>query len=154
MFRLYSKGCEYALRALLEAASEGGIGRFQAGEVCQRAGIPEPFTRKVFQALVQAGFLKAARGPGGGYELSASPDEISLLEIIQAVDGNGTFDQCIMGLPQCGCENPCPLHHVWAQVKERLLIDLGSKKLRDLLEIRKCPPDRRMPTRRFRDEPR
>lgn len=136
VFRLYSKGCEYAIRALMEVGPAGNDERFQAKKVCDKAGIPESFTRKVFQSLVQGGFLEAARGPGGGYVLSEAPDRISLLQVIEAVDGDDTFAGCILGLPECGSSKPCPLHPVWAEAKGDLLAQLESKTLQDLIDIR------------------
>ena len=139
VFRLYSKGCEYALRALMCAGPEG---RFQAKDVCEQAGIPEPFTRKILQALVQGGFLRAVRGPGGGYELTSPPDEISLLAVINAIDGAETFDGCVMGLDECGDEHPCPFHTVWAEVKERMIEQLEAHSLQDLADIEQDERDR------------
>lgn len=148
MFKLYSKGCEYTIRALMHVVTEGGVERFQAKDVCEKAGIPESFTRKVFQALVQGSFLEAARGPGGGYVLTKHPRDISLLEIIKAVDGEGTFDHCIMGLPQCEREHPCPLHEVWAGAKQQLLEQIEAKTLQDLLDMSKSKLGRKQKTRR------
>lgn len=136
MFRLYSKGCEYALRALICVAPEEEKRRFQAAEVCRKVGIPEPYTRKVFQALTKGGFLRAVRGPGGGYELQREPADISLLEVICAVDGEETFDQCILGLPECGTRAPCPLHGVWEKEKKQLLKLLAAHTLQDLVQIK------------------
>lgn len=135
MFKLYSKGCQYALRALACVVDEDGAKRFQAKEICQRAGIPESFTRKIFQSLVQGGFLEAHRGPGGGYALKQKPEEISLVDVIRAVDGDATFDQCIMGLSECRGDNPCPLHQLWASAKGQLLDSLEKSTLIDLVEV-------------------
>lgn len=135
MFKLYSKGCEYAMRALIFAAQrdDGQGSRFQIGEVCEKLDIPESFTRKIFQALVQGGFLQAMRGPGGGYQLNRPPSEIPLIEIIEAVDGADTFNHCVMGLPECNGKKPCPLHEVWSSTKNTLLEHLGKKTLQDVL---------------------
>mgnify|MGYP001329884661 CR=1 FL=1 len=135
MFKLYSRGCEYALRALMHIQRENGTERFQAKEVCDRAGVPEAFTRKVFQSLVQAGVFDAARGPGGGYVLTKRSEEITLLEFIKAVDGEDSFDHCIMGLPECGGEHPCPLHPAWAATKDIMLRRLAETTLKDLIEL-------------------
>ncbi len=135
MFRLYSKGCEYAIRALICAVSSAREGRFRARDVCERSGIPEAYTRKVLQSLVQGGFLKTVPGPGGGYELTRSPSALTLLEIIRAVDGEDTFDSCVLGLPNCDQGNPCPLHRMWAEEKARLLAQLDSITLKDLLTL-------------------
>jgi len=135
MFRLYSKGCEYAIRALTHLAPKNGKQKFLAKDVCKKAGIPEFFTRKTFQALVKGGFLKATPGPGGGYQLMSAPKDISLLSIIKAVDGKESFDQCVLGLPKCDDTQPCSLHHTWLGVKGKLCSDLQAKTLQDLIDI-------------------
>ena len=133
MFKLYSKGCEYAVRALVCFTEEGNErARFQAAEICKQAKIPEAYTRKVFQALVQGGFLTAHRGPGGGYSLTRPTDEITILDVIFAVDGEDTFSQCVMGLPGCGGDKPCPLHFIWADAKERMLHQLRNCTLQEI----------------------
>lgn len=134
MFKLYSKGCEYALRALTYAASQSEDGRFQAKDVCEKTDIPESFTRKVLQSLVQGGFLQAVRGPGGGYELSRPASEITLLDVIEAVEGGDTFDHCVLGLPTCGSKHPCPLHDTWALAKQQLLAQLERRTLQELAD--------------------
>jgi Rrf2 family protein len=134
LFKLYSKGCEYALRALTYAATQNEDGRFQAADVCLQTGIPESFSRKIFQALVQGGFLRALRGPGGGYVLTIPPDQISLLDVIRAVEGDDTFDHCVLGLPECGTKRPCPLHETWVKAKEQLLAQLEKRTLQDLAD--------------------
>ena len=134
MFKLYSKGCEYALRALTYAASHTDNGRFQAKDVCEKTDIPESFTRKVLQALVQGGFLQAVRGPGGGYELTKRADEITLLDVIRAVEGEDTFDHCVLGFPTCGSKHPCPLHETWVGAKGELLAQLERRTLQELAD--------------------
>lgn len=134
MFKLYSKGCEYALRALTYAASQSEDGRFQAKDVCEKTDIPESFTRKVLQSLVQGGFLQAVRGPGGGYELSRPANEITLLDVIEAVEGGDTFDHCVLGFPTCASKHPCPLHDTWARAKQQLLAQLERRTLQELAD--------------------
>lgn len=135
MFRLYSKGCEYALRALTAIPPERAADKISAIELCASAGIPEPFTRKALQVLSHAGFLKAVPGPGGGYRLTRHPKEITLLEIVLAVDGEDTFDGCLMGLPQCNDRKPCPVHETWKEVKGQLLKKLTRKTLYELMKV-------------------
>lgn len=102
MFRLYSKGCEYAIRALSQVARRGGQARFTVKDVCRISGAPELSTRKIFQALVQREVLQATPGPGGGYTFAQPPEQLTMLKLIEAVDGQGTFNRCIMGLSTCG----------------------------------------------------
>lgn len=135
LFKLYSKRCQYALWALTYVAARGGQDRFQAVDVCEKTGIPESFTRKVFQALTQGGFLHAVRGAGGGYALTRPASEISLLDVIRAVEGEDTFDHCVLGLPVCGSAKACPLHGTWSQAKVQLLEQLAARSLQDLADL-------------------
>jgi len=132
MIKLYSKGCQYAMSVLAYVTEHHEEGRFSLKQVCEKLDLPEFFTRKVFQDLVQAGFVHAHRGPGGGYSLSRPPEEISLLDLIYTVEGADTFDHCIMGLPQCDPDNPCPLHETWSASRVHLLERLRNQTLADL----------------------
>jgi Rrf2 family protein len=134
VFKLYSKGCEYAIRALVFVVTEHDGERFQASTICEQVGVPEPYTRKILQALVHDGLLKAVRGPSGGYQLTREPDDISVLSVILAVDGQDSFDGCIMGLSKCGSEQPCPLHEVWAPAKEGLMERLKGVTLQHMID--------------------
>lgn len=134
MFRLYSKACEYAIRAFLCLAGERKEINLTARDVCRKAGIPEAYTRKVFQSLVRGKYLGAVPGNGGGYRLLRKPDKVSILEIIQAVDGKDTFEHCIMGVSRCSCRRPCVLHGAWETSKKRLLNELESRHLGDLVK--------------------
>ena len=135
MFKLYSKGCQYALLALTVVCAEKEKVRFQAKDICEKAEIPESFTRKIFQSLVQGGFLQAHRGPGGGYTLTRDPHEITLLEVIRAVEGEDTFDHCVLGLEVCSSANPCPMHTMWVDTKEGILAQLSSMTLEELTAV-------------------
>lgn len=133
MFSLYSKGCEYTLRALicgLDLAKDGG---FRVEDACRKARVPESFTRKGFQRLVHGGVLITLRGPGGGYYLNGEAAAISVLQIVKVVDGGETYERCVMGLSQCGDEAPCPLHPVWKRMKQKLTGELGRTTLHQMM---------------------
>lgn len=134
MFKIYSKGCEYALRALTQINIDKSNDVFLIKNLCKKAKVPESSTRKIFQSLVKAGFLSAVSGPGGGYRLMKDPKDISLLSIIQVVDGGSIFDKCIMGLSQCDNVNPCPLHHTWQRVKKGMTKGMEVKTLLELMQ--------------------
>jgi len=134
VFRLYSKACEYAIRAFLCLAGEREEINLTARDVCRKARIPEAYTRKVFQSLVRGKYLGAVPGNGGGYRLLRKPDKVSILEIIQAVDGKDTFEHCIMGASRCSCRRPCLLHSTWETSKKSLLEELEARHLGDLVK--------------------
>ena len=143
MFQLYSKRCEHAIRALTHLRLNNGAKRFKAKTLCRRAHVPESSTRKVFQELVTEGFLVAARGPGGGYELIQAPSEITLLDIIQTVDGDAVYTDCVLGLQDCNASMPCPMHHVWVEAREELLQQLESTTLEELIAARELRAKKR-----------
>ncbi len=132
MFCLYSKGCEHAIRAMVEIAAEIPGQRCRAKDICRRAGIPEAYSRKTFQSLVQNGFLKAVPGPGGGYALVSDPARTTVMDVVDAVDGRANYSGCVMGLPTCGDRNPCQMHFKWLALKEKLIGSLRSVTLTEL----------------------
>lgn len=117
---MLSKGCEYALRASVHLAALRPDGYVSIRDIGERLDISFPFLTKVFQKLTQAGIMQSFRGPNGGIRLARAPEEISLLDIVVAVDGPGLFRDCVLGLPGCGEQRPCPMHDRWAVERERL----------------------------------
>lgn len=134
MLRIYSKGCEHVLRALTRIRLDQCDRQFLARDICRLAKVPETPTRKSLQALVKAGILAAATGPGGGYRFAIHPSKISLIRIITAVDGEDVFDQCLMGLPECSRSQPCPIHDLWSKLKGRMVRELERKTIGQLMQ--------------------
>lgn len=100
------------MRALVVAAAMSEGRRFQAEEICRKAKIPEPFTRKILHALVEGGLLVAHRGPGGGYSFARPPERISLYDVVFVIDGERRDDLCVLGLRHCGGADSCPLRDI------------------------------------------
>lgn len=135
MLKIYSKGCEHVLSALSFIPVEKYAANFLAQDLCEKAQVSETSTRKSLQILVREGILNAIPGPGGGYKFAIHPDDISLFRIIQSIDGPDAFDQCVMGLPECGSKSPCPLHETWQHVKEELLKEMTQQSLGEIMRI-------------------
>ncbi|MBI5149337.1 MAG: Rrf2 family transcriptional regulator [Candidatus Omnitrophica bacterium] len=134
MVKIYSKGCEYALRVLTRIPLNTPDQKFLAVDLCRQARVPIHSSRKALQLLVEHQYLEAVPGPGGGYKLKRSPAKITLLDIIETIDGEDTFRQCIMGMPQCGGHNPCSLHAAWSRMKDGMVKEMRSKTLKQLME--------------------
>ena len=131
-FRLFSKNCEYTIWSIGYMAASKTQKMFLAKNICRKLRIPEFYTRKGLQAVARSGILESVPGPGGGYRLAKGVGNLSILKIIQSVDGKDTFNHCMMGLSRCGEKNPCEIHEVWAKAKEGLLRALDSVSLNDL----------------------
>jgi Rrf2 family protein len=107
---MFSKACEYAIRAMVFLASVTAEGeRLTAREVARATHSPEAFTAKTLQALVKAGILASVKGPGGGFLLPRRlADRTRLSDIVSAIDGHGMYTGCGLGLRQCSATRPCP----------------------------------------------
>jgi Rrf2 family protein len=130
---LFSKPCEYAIRALtsLVNAGDAAVG---AREIALAEDIPLPVLGKILQGLVRKGLLDSRRGPGGGFRLARRPELILLRDIVAAVDGLDHFMNCVLGLPQCSEETPCPLHNSWKDLRARIFEDMDSTTLAQMAQ--------------------
>lgn len=117
---MFSSAARYALRATAHLGSLHEEGYVPARRLAEVLEIPPTFLAKVLKQLVDAGLLVAFRGPTGGVKLSRAADQISLRQIIEAVDGPAVFTECVLGLPGCGDQKPCPLHEGWAPIRTAL----------------------------------
>ncbi|HEX9592999.1 MAG TPA: Rrf2 family transcriptional regulator [bacterium] len=115
-----SKGCNYALRAVLYIAARDRGEFIPILEISETLGISFHFLTKTLQALTQNNILISNRGPKGGVALARPPEVIALGEVILAIDGPDLFDRCVLGLDYCGDDRPCPLHPQWRLVKQRM----------------------------------
>lgn len=133
---MLSKSCEYGLRAALYLAFLDETGYVPIGSISDELGISFPFLTKILQKLNDADLLASQRGPHGGVALAASPREISLYDVVVAIDGNEMFEECVLGLPGCGEDEPCPIHDQWTPQRDRLETMLRSASLAELPDMR------------------
>ena len=87
-------------------------------EICRTQEIAPSFLAKITRPLVKRGILSAVRGVGGGFRLGRPPDTISLLEVVETLQGPLTFNECLIGPGTCERDNLCPVHPVWKQIKD------------------------------------
>jgi len=142
--RLLPKTSTYALRAVLYIASTGTEQKFiPIRQISNDLNISFHFLTKIFQILSQHGLMTSYRGPAGGIALAKPANEISLIDIITALEGEDFFEGCILALPNCGDEAPCPLHDYWGKMRDELidmfkktsLHELGKKIRKDGLRL-------------------
>ncbi|MDQ7040366.1 MAG: Rrf2 family transcriptional regulator [Rhodothermus sp.] len=129
---MFSRACEYGLRAALYLASLEHNGYVSIREIGERLNISVPFLTKIFQKLTQAGLMQSLRGPSGGVMFARSPEEITLFDVIVAIDGPDLFTECVLGLPGCGEAAPCPLHDHWKAVRTPIRDLFASTTLADM----------------------
>lgn len=129
---IYSRSAEYAIRALTRLA-ELPPGQFvMAKDIAAETGIPAHFLAKVLQDLVRSGTLRSNKGPTGGFTLRMPPGKISLLSIVETVDGLQRYRRCMSGLDECNDQMPCPMHDSWKTLRSRIMDYLERTSIADL----------------------
>lgn len=131
---LLSSACIYGLRASVYLASSSNENYTSITQISDDLGISRHFLTKILQQLTQAGLMESMKGPKGGVRLTASPEEIYILEIVAAIDGMELLTECVLGLPGCGIEKPCPFHEKWADTRDEIRKMLSETSLHNLVQ--------------------
>ena len=131
---MLSAGCEYGIRAVLYLQSVGSDRPMPVAEIARETNISPSFLAKIVQRLVAAGLLVTGKGPGGGVRLARSATEITLLDVVRAIDGLEFKSRCVLGFPNCNDEVPCPVHHHWGPLREEMADMFESSSLKEFAE--------------------
>ncbi len=126
---------DYSVRAAIELAARFGHPPASSSEIAAAQDIPEPYLDQLLVALRKAGLVRSSRGPQGGHTLVRSPREVTLADVIIALDGRQTPLACMNENGQCQLGPTCPQREPWLEL-DRLVWDyLKSYTLTDLLDI-------------------
>ena len=128
---------DYAVVMMTAAARRGDAVRVSAGELAQDTGVPLPTAQKIMGQLAGAGLLNSVRGAGGGFMLARPVAEISLADIVEAVEGPIALTACVeSGKHDCGMETACAVRPHWGVVNEALRGALADVPLTRLAQIK------------------
>ncbi|MDD3519585.1 MAG: Fe-S cluster assembly transcription factor [Chromatiales bacterium] len=130
--RLTTKG-RYAVTALLDLAIHNNEGPISLADISGRQGISLSYLEQLFSKLRKRGLVVSTRGPGGGYSLSRPATEISVEEIISAVDEKVDTTRC-GGKGDCQDDAPCLTHDLWMALSEQIRHFLANITLGDIME--------------------
>lgn len=124
----------YAIRAVLTLAREDGVEVVSARTIAERDHIPVRFLPQVLGDLSRAGIVEARLGRAGGYRLTKDPGLISVLDVIEAVEGDARRQTCVLTGGQCGLPgNLCDVHTVFAEAQVAILTRLAEASMADVL---------------------
>lgn len=129
-----SKACSYGILATLYIARKEREGYVPIREISEQLKISFHFLTKILQTLNENDILESFRGPKGGVRLNKKPADVTLLDIINAIDGGDLFTECLLGLPGCGVAKPCPMHEYWSEARTRLKENFENKNLSQISE--------------------
>jgi Rrf2 family protein len=139
MSLIFSRQCEYALQAMVYLALKKEGERISIKDLTMRLDIPYHFLGKILQGLTRKGFLTSVKGPHGGFALAMPAEEITLFQIVEAIDGVGFSTNCVMGFPDCSGKNPCAVHETWSGVRESIATMLQLKNIGQMAKEMKKP---------------
>ncbi len=131
-----SQASDYAFRAALALAGLAPGEFADARTIAGREQVPLRFLLKILRALVKAGLVESRRGVGGGYALARPPGEVTLLQIVEAVEGPLRINRCLVDPAYCSKRwaDRCPVHRALLQVQASVAAELGRHTLADLAE--------------------
>jgi Rrf2 family iron-sulfur cluster assembly transcriptional regulator len=129
--RLSTKG-RYAVTAMLDLALNGASGPVTLAEISENQGISLSYLEQLFAALRSKSLVRGVRGPGGGYYLGREADEISIADIICAVDEWVEFTRC-KGKENCNSGQRCLTHSLWDDLSQQIFIFLSDITLAELV---------------------
>ena len=137
-----NKITDYGIVSLVQLASDPAAATHNARELAEATHIPLPVVSKTLKRLAREGILVSHRGAKGGYELARSPDEISLAEIITALEGPIGLMECSVTLGQCPQESTCRVRGPWQQINQAIRNALTQVTLSELVpaEPQGAPP--------------
>lgn len=137
---IYTDTGRYAIRAITEiahASADDPDRPIAAGEIAEAEDIPPYYLAKVFQELARAGLLESVRGRTGGFRLARSPEEITVMEVLDAVENTDRWtDECVLGLDRCNDDVPCPMHDTWQAYRDDMIERLQNLTVAEMVEER------------------
>ncbi len=127
-----TRQADYAVRAVLYLARQGEQ-RIATSAIAEEQRIPASFLAKIISQLSIAGLLHTSRGARGGVSLARAPKDITLLEVVEAIDGPIQLNECVENPAACSFSSGCPMHSIWCEAQETLVNRLKNTNFEKLL---------------------
>ena len=138
---LYSKTAKYAVLALAEIARRSPGSAVPTKTIAEAASVPYPLLAKILIRLKQADLVVSLRAKHGGIKLARPADEITIRDVVVALDGTGMLADCPLLLEPCTCERECSLHPIWKPAHDAVVRFLEVTSIEDVADAR-CQLDR------------
>lgn len=131
---MLSNTCKYAIRSVIYLALySSNKKKIGIRKISEDLGIPTPFLGKILQMLAKHKILDSNKGPHGGFSLGKPAVDISLMEIVEIIDGTDVFDACVIRTSRCTQEAPCSLHHRLAPLRKEIKSIFMTETIADLV---------------------
>lgn len=127
-----TRASDYAVRVMIHLAGLPPSSTIQQAELSKVTDVSGHFLSKVLQQLVRARLIRSQRGSGGGYVLAVSASQVSLLDVVEAMEGPVRLNQCLDEGPSCERKSWCPAHEIWAEAQMAIMRVLGGTSMATL----------------------
>ncbi|WP_372755179.1 Rrf2 family transcriptional regulator [Labilibaculum sp.] len=136
---MLSNTCKYAIRSVIYLslnAKEGN--KIGIKKISEDLEIPTPFLGKILQSLARQKLLTSTKGPHGGFGMGKEPKEITLMNIVEIVDGLDMFENCLIGMRPCKTDTnnrpPCPVHNQFSNIRQSMYNLFNEKTIGQLID--------------------
>ncbi|MCK5781079.1 MAG: Rrf2 family transcriptional regulator [Flavobacteriales bacterium] len=128
---MFSKSCEYGIRAVIYlAANSTETKRCGIKPIAAKLEIPSHFLGKILQKLARENVIHSIKGPNGGFFATEEDASKAMITVVNVLDGPSVFSSCAVGLKECSDEKPCPLHNDIKPFRNALMHSLSSKSIK------------------------
>ena len=131
--KISTKG-RYGLRILLDIVLNGASLPRLARDIATSQNISEKYISRLVIDLRKAGFIKSIRGAKGGYRMARFPEDITLLEIVETMEGRTSIVDCVLQPDACIKVGGCAVHQTWAEINRKIREVLGEVTLKDIAD--------------------
>jgi len=136
---IITRATEYAIRTIIYLAKHPKGEIVLKKDICRTQEVTPAFLTKILQPLIKAGIVSSQRGVGGGFLLSRSAEEITLLDILEAEEGSLHLNHCLVEKGMCQRDNLCSAHQVWEEAQSSMVSVLKKYSIAELVQREKKP---------------
>lgn len=130
---IFSNTCQYAIKACIVLANENEKTGIKA--ISEKIGTPAAFTSKILQQLTKKGLISSGKGKGGGFFMTEKQiEKLTIQDIYENFEGKEVLSSCLLGLKTCNSQNPCPIHHLAAEIRQKI-IKMFQYKIKELKDF-------------------
>jgi len=123
---------DYGVRALVDLAQQGSVRPIRTNEIAKRQHIPEPYLDQVLTNLNKFGFIRSRRGPRGGHLLAREASDITLSDVVAALEGRTPPLDCILDADDCVLSGSCTQRDIWSGVEDAIQSVLTATTISEL----------------------
>lgn len=128
-----TRQADYAMRAIYYLSMIGMENRASTSQIAKEQNIPPSFLAKIISQLSVAGLLHTSRGARGGVMLARKPQDITMLDVVEAIDGPILLNECVEDAHGCKFDKDCPMRSMWCEIQDDLVTRLGGTTFADFI---------------------